>query len=315
MNHTPISRFVLPALICLLFAGTSLVGDSFGQTATKQRQSKTQDKSQKSTPGTMGRFLRIKEDAKGRPIAMQTSVTRYELTNDDGEKVSVDLIGVVHIGEKEYYKKLNKDFEKYDGLLYELVAPKGTIIPKGGRGASDGLNPIAAMQKGMQQGLGLEFQLEHIDYTKDNFVHADMSPEEFGESMAKNEESIAKVIFRAMGQSMAMQGAGQGGNDIAMLRALISGDKLALRRQAADQIRNMEGGMNIFKGKEGSTIIDHRNAKCMEVLRKEMAVGKKKLAIFYGAGHLPDMERRLESDFQIKSGAQYWYDAWKLKKD
>ena len=38
-------------------------------------------------------FMRIRKDAKGRPVALETSVTRYELTNDKGERITVDLIG------------------------------------------------------------------------------------------------------------------------------------------------------------------------------------------------------------------------------
>ncbi len=129
--------------------------------------------------------MRIRKNAKGRPIAMETSITRYELINEQGQRITVDLIGVVHIGEENYYETLNARFEEYEGLLYELVAPEGTVIPKGGRSEA-GLNPIAAMQKGMQAVLGLEFQLDHIDYAKENFVHADMTPTEFAESMKES---------------------------------------------------------------------------------------------------------------------------------
>ena len=47
--------------------------------------------------------------------------------NTDKHDVTIDLIGAVHIGEKAYYDKLNKEFEQYDVLLYELVAPEGKI--------------------------------------------------------------------------------------------------------------------------------------------------------------------------------------------
>ena len=52
----------------------------------------------------------------------------------------------------------------------------------------------------------------------------------------------------------------------------------------------------------------------MEVLKREIAAGKKEMAIFYGAGHLPDMERRLMSDFKMKRGGQTWLEAWELNK-
>jgi len=283
---------------------------------TKEASSEVADESWKRDGAT--HFMRIREDRKGRPVSLDTSVTRYETRNSAGEKVKVDLIGAVHIGEKEYYEKLNERFEEYDALLYELVAPEGTVVPKGGRDkdAEGGIiNPVAAMQKGMQTVTGLQFQLEHIDYTKDNFVHADMSPEEFAESMEENEESIAGYAFRGVGQALAMQASGKRDQSFSMLMAMFSKNKtMRIRRAMAKQIHDMESGMVIFEGKNGSTIIDHRNAKCMEILRREIEAGKTSIGIFYGAGHLADMEQRMFSDFSAKRGGQYWLPAWKLTK-
>jgi hypothetical protein len=262
------------------------------------------------------RFMRVRKDAKGRPVALQTSIVRYQLKTEEGKTINVDLIGAVHIGEKKYYEDLNEQFDKYEGLLYELVAPEGTVIPKGGREEDDVevvMNPIAAMQQGMKKMLGLEFQLEHIDYTKKNFIHADMTPEEFGKSMADNDDSVGGYALRAFGQSMAMQAAGKGDSSVGMMMALFSKNKtLRMRRMMADQMKDMESGMIMFEGKDGSTIIDHRNAKCMKVLEREIAAGKTSIGIFYGAGHLADMERRLESDFKMTRGGARWLNAWKL---
>lgn len=271
--------------------------------------------STKSSGTEIDHFMRVRRDAKRNPIAFETSITRYVMNGDDGEPVQVDLMGVVHIGEQEYYEELNRLFEQYDAVLFELVAPEGTVIPKGGaREASGGLNPIAALQIGMQTVLGLEFQLEHIDYEKENFVHADMSPDEFLESMKNNDESFTKMFFKAMGHSMAQSGRSSMGN-LDLLRVAFAKDKeMRMRQLFSKEILNMEGGMAIFEGREGSTIINHRNGKAMEVLEEEIAAGKKKLAIFYGAGHLPDMQRRLTSDFQMKRGGQFWLEAWKLDR-
>jgi hypothetical protein len=283
------------------------VVDSDNELEAKAGKRKSKQKSE------AGHFMRVRRDSRGRKIGLETSITRYERITEGGERITVDLIGVVHIGEQEYYEALNKRFEQYESVLYELVAPEGTIVPKGGRDSS-GLNPVAALQKGMQSVLGLQFQLDHIDYTKKNFVHADMTPEEFVESMQQNEESISKYALRAIGQSMAMQNSGRGGNNMGMLFAMFSKNKeIRMRRVFADQIQEMEAGLVMFEGKDGSTIIDHRNAKCMEVLDREIKKGKKNFAIFYGAGHLPDMQRRLMSDFQMKRGGQYWLEAWSLK--
>ena len=276
-------------------------------------QEEPKSKAKKKKPSE--HFMRIRKNARGKLVALETSITRYELKNRDGETVTVDLIGAVHVGEKEYYEALNKRFEQYDSMLYELVAPEGTIIPKGGR-AAEGIptNPLAAMQMGMKETLGLEFQLELIDYNKDNFTHADMSPEEFAESMVENDESLMKYGLKAIGQSMAMQAAGgQSTDSIGMLMAAFSSNKeMHMRRMFAKQIKQMEAGMVIFQGKDGSTIVTHRNAKCMEILQDEILAGKTNLAIFYGAAHLPDMERRMLSDFKAKRAGQVWLEAWRL---
>lgn len=259
--------------------------------------------------------LRIRRDERGRAMSMDTSITRFVLKNEDGERVYVDLIGAIHIGEKEYYKQLNERFEQYDAMLYELVAPEGTVIPKGG-GGRDVTNPVAAMQLGMMSGLELTFQLEEIDYTKKNFVHADMTPEEFAESWNNNNESLGRILLKSIGQSMAMQQKGGGPSNLSLLSAALSDNPtLGFRRVAAKQMVDMDAGMTIFEGDNGSTIIDHRNAKVIEVLQRELDKGTTKIAIFYGAGHLNDLQRRLESDLKMKRGGKTWLEAWKLREE
>jgi len=322
---SPIKKHV--AIFALGLANCFLVPNySHGQSATQSKpdatsgvqtaETQTQEpeaKPKKKKPSE--HFMRIRKNARGKLLALETSITRYELKNAAGEPVTVDLIGAVHIGEKKYYEALNERFAQYDSMLYELVAPEGTVVPKGGR-ANEGIptNPLAAMQVGMKETLGLEFQLELVDYNKDNFKHADMSPEEFSESMVNNDESLMKYGLKAIGQSMAMQAAGgQSTDSVGMLMAVFSSNKeMHMRRMFAKQIKKMETGMVIFQGKDGSTIVTHRNAKCMEILQDEIAAGKTNLAIFYGAAHLPDMERRMLSDFKAKRAGQVWLEAWRL---
>ena len=305
-----------------------------------------------STQTNPERFVRIKKQ-KEEAVALETSITRYhksvagaknkviisakegldqfDLTKDGGkliiefkgdvknlkveagppdEELIIDLIGVVHVGEKAYYEQLNDSFKQYDALLYELVAPEGTKVEKGSKRA--GFNPIGAMQNMMKSVLELEFQLDHIDYAQKNFVHADMSPTEMADSMKKNDESLMKIFFKSLGSGLAMQGR-KGMSDVDLLKAAMSGDKHELRQVMASQISEMDQLAIIFNGKDGSTIIHHRNAKCFEVLDEQIKAGKRKIGIFYGAAHLPDMESRLLSDkYKMKAGKQKWLTAWEL---
>ena len=172
----------------------------------------------------------------------------------------------------------------------------------------------------MKTMLELEHQLDCVDYTKANFVHADMSPEEFNKTMENRGESFMQMFLRMMGQGMAQQAINEekgiaGTSDMAILFALFSPDRARqLKIAMADQFENLEGQMAVLDGPEGSTIITERNRKAFEVLDRELKAGKKKIGIFYGAGHLPDMEKRLETDLGMTRDQEKWITAWSLEE-
>ena len=259
-------------------------------------------------------FTRLRKDDTGQPKTLDTAVVRYQITVGS-KTATVDLVGAIHIGEKSYYDTLNKKLGSYDAVLYELVAPKGTRIPKGGRRSN---HPVSMLQRGMKQLLGLEFQLEQIDYSPKSFVHADLSPQEFAQSMKDRNESFFKLIMRAMKQSMKQQL--DDNNDSAMpsdldvLRALFAKDRaLKMKRLMAGQLANIESQLAVLQGPDGSTLITERNKRALEVLREEVAKGKQRVAIFYGAGHMPDMETRLKQSFAAKRLSTEWITAWNME--
>ena len=257
-------------------------------------------------------FLRIERKGK-KPVSMQTSIVRYLPTEAAKFQATVDLIGAVHVGEPEYYTELNKRFRDYDAVLFELVAPEGFELPKGEKLESK--SGVGALQNVLKDVLGLEFQLDRIDYSAKNFIHADMSPEEFSKSMKDRGESFLKMFMRMMGQSMSSTSKkANSGSDIQLMFALIRRDQATVKRIFAVQFEDMESTVSAFNGPNGSTIITERNKKALEVLTRELKNGKKKVAIFYGAGHLPDMEERLLKDFGLKKGEVEWVTAWDLKK-
>lgn len=261
-------------------------------------------------------FMRVRRDDKGRPLAMETSVASYEGADGGKPGVTVDLIGAVHVGDRRYYEDLNKLFESYDVVLYELVAPQGTVVTKDARSKKgSSAHPVGLLQDGMKSMLDLEHQLDCIDYTRKNFVHADMSPDEFNKSMTDRGESFMQMFLKMMGQGMAQQPKGDGSGDAALLLALFSRDRtLKLKVAMAEQLEGAGGQLDLLGGPEGSTIITERNKKALEVLTKELAAGKKKIGIFYGAGHFPDMHERLVKEFGLTRSGEKWLVAWALDK-
>ncbi len=241
--------------------------------------------------------------------ALQTAVATYRRPSD-ADGVEVVLIGAVHIGEPAYYHKLNELFKSYDALLYELVADPETGLPDP---EERGISPISTIQVGMKDSLQLTFQLDEIDYEASNFVHADMTPKEFFHTLDARKEGVLQMFFRSLGSGIAMQSSGKGG-DVGLLAALVSGDRpKGLRRAFAEQMQMMDGQMAALTGEDGkSTLITERNAKAFEVLDREIKNGKKKLGIFYGAGHLKDMHQRLIDDYGMELVETQWLDAWEL---
>lgn len=181
------------------------------------------------TPVSELEFMRLTETDGDRPAAMQTATVRFvgRPGTEFADKI-VDLVGVVHIGEADYYTALNGQLSAYDTVLYELVAPDGTrITPADLKGRR---SIVAGIQGGMKDLLGLEYQLERVNYMVANFRHADMSPEEFAADMAARGDSMWKMIGRMIGASLAGQ-ATTGGAEMGMLMALGADNRdLAMRR-------------------------------------------------------------------------------------
>jgi hypothetical protein len=241
---------------------------------------------------------------------LETAIVHYE--DEQGRRV--DLIGVVHVAEARYYDELEKRFEDYDALLYELVASKGTRpTPGGGRDSI-----VSRIQKGLKSMLALEFQLEAIDYHRPNFVHADLDPKGFSEAMRANGETMFSMMVRLM---MAGQKAGQEQGTatyVELLASLFAADRAQyLKFVLAKQLESMDEVFAAMgQGDKGqrTVLIGARNEACMDVLDQQMAKGKKKLAIFYGSGHMPDLEERLwKRGFSKKN--QEWLIAWDARLD
>jgi hypothetical protein len=259
------------------------------------------------------RFLRLSRDKANSPAALETAILHCAPVDGKRTSPTVDLIAAIHIADSSYYQQLNREFGRYDAVLYELVAPENANVPR--KGDPSGNHPITLLQNGMKDVLELEFQLKGIDYSCKNMVHADMSPDQFYEAMQKRGESVMTILVRMMGYAMARQGqeSGEAGG-LDWLAALFDKDRAtALKRLLAEQFVESEDLMSAMDGPKGSTLISGRNKVALDVLRKEIASGKNKIAIFYGAGHMPDFLKRLRDEFGLAPVETRWIVAWDLK--
>lgn len=257
-----------------------------------------------------GDFIRVGEDKSA--ARLQTAVTRFE---KDG--ASVDLIGAVHIADKKYYESLSARFKTYDALLFEMIGGEKFAAEKAEPPAPDeaappaeeqnpaGLHKIYAM---VAKFLNLTGQADHIDYTADNFVHADLTYAQFTALQKERGESLLGFAIEAAKD--APEPAKQ--PDAAkLLAAMLSGQSNLVKLEIVHTLGQGDDQIAAFAGE--SVIISDRNQRCLDVMKREIAGGRKNLGIFYGAAHFPDMEKRL-TQLGFKRVNQEWLTAWNIPK-
>jgi hypothetical protein len=253
-------------------------------------------------------FVRFVVDGDGGHL--DTAITTYR----KGE-VTLQLFGAVHIADVACYQALNDRFTGCEVLLYELVAAPGD---RPGKQREDrGFNPLSMLQQGLKNSLELSFQLDEIDYQAPNFVHADMTPQEFADSMRERGESMLSIMWNMMQSGMKMQQeqqqSGSAPAQFDLVKAFQQGEgRHTLRLNFAQQMEQIEA--LAIGGEDGSTLLEGRNEKCLEVLQREIAAGRKQIGIYYGAAHFPHMEQRLVKDLGFAKVGHEWLVAWDCKK-
>lgn len=257
-------------------------------------------------------FLRYVED-KERP---RLEVSVMTLTGADG--FTVDLVSAVHVADQSYFQDLNHRFGGYDAVLYEMVKHKDAEPPKPGE-ALKSASGVSMFQRLLTDVLKLSFQLDVIDYSAANFVHADLDVEAFRKKQEERGESLMGLMFKSMLKGMAEASEAKPGSqpDMAsLLWALQQPDKnRQLKLILAKAFGDVERAMAGLDGPEGSAILTDRNDACLAVLRKARKEGKKRVAIFYGAAHMPDMAKKLVSKDRMKVEKSEWLTAWDLSPE
>ena len=253
-------------------------------------------------------YLRFEEKPKG--AALEVGVIRMQHKETGA---LVDLVGAVHIGDAAYYQQLNKEFKTYEAVLYEMVKP-AKLDPAQFKNRPS--SSVSMMQIFMQKQLDLAYQLDEVDYTAKNFVHADMTVKQFRKRQEARGESMFKLMFKMMKEDMARRANKKKGADISsaeLLRALLNPNRsVELKYLLARQFNEMERLTAGLNDEKGSVILTDRNKVALKVLARELAAGKKKLAIFYGAAHLPDLEERMIEKMGFERKATRWVTAWNL---
>ena len=261
-------------------------------------------------------FIRVDEDENA--ARLQTAVTTY---TKDG--VTLDLIGAVHIADEEYYEALNARFDQYPVLLFEMIGGENVKEmlaaehearqnPGAVKKNAGGLSALGNIYQGVARFLELTDQKSGVDYDKAHFVHADLTLQEFQELQEERNESILSFMLKAARANALKPQARQKQPDLGRLfSALLAGNASALKLEIVHTLGQGDDQISAFTG--DSVIITDRNAKCLRVLDEQIAKGHKKVGVFYGAAHYPDMEKTLLGKGWKRTGHE-WMTAWDIPK-
>lgn len=241
---------------------------------------------------------------------LKTSIITY--TNNAGQQL--DLVSAVHVGTSSYYKTLNEKFKTYDAVLYELILPDemaGQRLPA----QMDTGSGVSGMQGMMARSLGLTTQIDKIDYSAANFVHADLTQSGLSQKMAERQENLMGYLMKALLSSSNTSEADLGISEEELaqvdMMAVLSGqttpqDRKILRKIFASALSSSGG---LLSALNDTALISARNEAALKVLKSQSRKGKRKMALFYGAAHMPDFEKRLRKAGWKRSKTS-WVPAW-----
>ena len=225
------------------------------------------------------------------------------------------MVGAVHIGDAEYYAELTKIFTGYEALLFEMVGGRDGLEKKDLQGTGG----IRMLQGMMGKTLELDFQLDGIDYTAENFVHADMDAKTFSLRMKEQGLNLFALMDKVSKweKKRARERREKGLPDpemglTAVIQALLFGGGKDLKLALGRQFGELSGFLTELED-AGAVIIGERNAVALKVLQRTIKEGKKNVGIFYGAAHLPDMEVKLAELGFRRTGLE-WKTAWFIPK-
>ncbi|GBG68479.1 hypothetical protein CBR_g3024 [Chara braunii] len=313
--------------------------------------------------------------------ALQTAIVRYRKERSWwellGTPLTVDLVSVVHIADKQYFKGLQGALADYDRVLYEMVANENDLMykrPLRDRGSgkmlakwnprqkteeirigSRKLNIVSIIQRLMARTLILDFQLENMDYSKENWFHADLTWQRFCRMQKERGESLfsfaRKLTVRSTMALLRLDPSSSGASAslpmwqqwLFRFSRIVPMPLLALlmiegvccpaesRLYESPEVKALLGldlatALKVFLAKQltndlfdnasdvlnGSVIIGARNVAALEQLDLAITDGCRSVAIFYGSGHLPDIDMRLRTEYGLKPVGVTWRTAWDI---
>jgi len=260
--------------------------------------------------------------------SVQLQIAARKFVPMRGKHPFIWLTGVSHIGEPKYFAALKHHLDGQTLVLFEGITDSRGTNPSSNMetnaetarvGVGGSKEKLSSLQVSMAETLGLAFQLEAIDYSSPHYFNSDLSVQELREIIGQTGagesfesllqmmegsswlDTILQVVFRFLSTSPKLQGLSK----LALMESIgeIQGDP-AQMRGLPPQLKQLL-----------DVLIARRNEKVVADLKLQLArmASNKSIAIFYGTGHMPDLEARLwELDY--RPAEQLWFTAFSVDK-
>ena len=278
-----------------------------------------------ANPHTPENYIRIHK-TKDSEVQFQIAIREFKPTKHSPKgSPTLSLVGVAHIGEKDYFKAIQTYLAGQDCVLCEGVGFYATkadrLKKKPGAGKFGKTQAEGTSQFKIAKALGLSFQLSEINYNQKNFYNSDLSLMEFMEYFqpgtenslitgdAKKDKEAKQFMAIMAGSHLAtniLQGVlnifGKSPKFQGMARLVLI-ETLGSMGNELGNIKNMpESVSDLMK-----MIITKRNKVVLQdfktfVKEKNM----ESIAIFYGAAHMADFETKLCKSYHYQPAETKW---------
>ena len=275
-----------------------------------------------------GRLVRVSETADpqsymrvARPsentVALQISLRRFVPAKGNGPVVW--LSGASHLGESNYFAALQRHLDTQPLVLFEGVGAKSKKM------RFDPEEEVS-IQHTMATALGLVFQLSAIDYDRPSFRNSDMTIAQLQQLLASGRggggarSTDAKAGEKFQELLNVMDGSSVLGTLMHMgLKFIGSNPKLQAMTKVllVEILGELKGDMSQMQGmppeiqRMMEVIIRERNKVVFDDLKAEMRSfgAPRSISVFYGAGHMADLEKRLHSELNYRPKDELWLTA------
>lgn len=252
-------------------------------------------------------------------IALQIALRRF--VPSKGRGPDVWLTGASHLGESNYFARLQRHLGAQSLVLYEGVGGKSK-----GRMRFDPAEE-SSIQHTMAAALGLVFQLSAIDYDRPQFRNSDLTIPQLQRLLSGEAADAPGTGAGGTGGGREFQelmGVMDGSSVLGTLMHLgfkLIGGNPKLRAMTKvvmiETLGQLTGDMARMKGMPPEiqrlleVIIQERNKVVLHDLRQEVLAPRpvRAMSVFYGAGHMADLEKRLRSELGYRPRSEIWLTA------